>query len=135
MPSADNQQGELLEVLEFLDALIGMGEQDLRVLLEHGGDRNGRNVLRNRVEALQRVRAHEEVELAREEQQAVVHLRTAGHDRHVEAVLLVRPVRDRLIEAAVLGLGHPVGAERDLVELLRLRWGGEEGERDQRAGV
>ena len=35
--------------------------------------------------------------------------------------LLVRAVGDRLIEAAMLGLGDPVGAERDLVESLRRR--------------
>ena len=56
-----------------------------------------------------------------EQQHAVVHLRAARHDGDVEAVFLVRAVRDRLIEAAMLGLGDPVGAERDLVERLGLR--------------
>ena len=40
----------------------------------------------------------------------------------------VGAVGDRLIEAAMLGLGDPVGAERDLVELLRLRGRGEQRE-------
>ncbi len=59
--------------------------------------------------------AHVEVELAGSEQDAVVGLRTALHDRHVEAVFGVGAVRDGLIIAAMLGLGEPVGAERDLV--------------------
>ena len=35
--------------------------------------------------------------------------------------LRVGAVGERLIEAAVLGLRHPIGAEADLVERLRLR--------------
>ena len=50
-------------------------------------------------------------------------LRAARHDGDVEAVFLVGAVGDRLVEAAVLGLGHPVGAERDLVQRLSGRWG------------
>jgi hypothetical protein len=38
-------------------------------------------------------------------------------------VLALGAVGQRLVEAAVLGLGHPVGAERHLVERL-LRAGG-----------
>ena len=41
----------------------------------------------------------------------------------VEAVFLVSAVGQRLIEAAVLGLRHPIGAEADLVERLRLHRG------------
>jgi len=73
----------------------------------------------DRVERLQRVGAHEEVELADRQQDAVVDLRAARHDGHVEPVLAVSAVGERLVEPAVLGLGHPVGAERDLVERLR----------------
>ena len=68
--------------------------------------------------------AHEEVELADRQQDAVVHVRPARHDGDVEAVALVGAVGERLVEAAMLGLRHPVGAERHLVErLLRLRRG------------
>ena len=98
-----------------------MREQNLRVLLEDRRHRDHRNVLGDRVEALQAVRAHEEIELAGEQKHAVVHLRAARHNGHVEVVLLVRAVRDRLIEAPVLRFGHPVGAEGDLVEGLRIR--------------
>ena len=48
-------------------------------------------------------------------------LRPAGHDGDVEAVFLVGAVGDRLEEAAVLGLRHPVGAEGHLVQRLRRR--------------
>ena len=84
---------------------------------------SGRDVLLDRIEALQRVGAHEEVELADRQQDAVVHVRPARHDGDVEPVFAIGAVDQRLIEAAVLGLRHPVGAERDLVEGL-LRGGG-----------
>ena len=113
-----------------------MCDQHLRVLLEHGRDRKRGNVARDRVEALQRVGAHEEVELADRQQKAVVHVRPARHDGDLEAVSAIGPVNQRLVMAAVLGLRHPVGAEGDLVELL-LRGGGRvkearggDGERD-----
>ena len=120
-PLLGDEQRELLQVLEFLDALAGMRHQHLRLLLEHGGDRERRDVLLDRVEALQRVGAHEEVELADRQQDAVVHVRPARHDGDVEPVLAVGAVDQRLVMAAVLGLRHPVGAERDLVEGLRMR--------------
>ena len=113
---------QLLEVLELVDALPRMRHQHLRLLLEHGGDRERGNVLLDRVEALQRVGRHEEVELADRQQQAVVHVRPARHDGDVEAVSAIGAVDQRLVVAAVLALGHPVGAERHLVERpLRLR--------------
>ena len=98
-----------------------MREHHLRVLLENRRDRERRDVLLDRTEALQRVRAHEEIDLLGEQRQAVVHLRAARHDGHVEAVFRIGAVGDRLIEAAMLGLGDPIGAERNLVERLRLR--------------
>ena len=115
---APDEQRQLLEILELLDTLIRMCKEHQRILLEHGGDRNDRHVLLHRVETLQRVGAHEEVDLADGEQDAVVHVRTARHDGHVEAMLAVGAVGERLVEAAVLALRHPVGAERDFVELL-----------------
>ena len=95
-----------------------MRDQHLRVLLEDRRHRDGRNVLLDRVEGLQRIGAHEEVELADRQQDAVVHVRPALHDGDVEPVLLVGAVGERLVEAAVLGLRHPVGAEAHLVERL-----------------
>ena len=131
-PFGRDEQRQLLQVLELL-RLSGMRHQHLRLLLEHGCDGDGRNVLRDRVEALQRIRAHEEIDLAGEQRDAVVHLRAARHDGHVEAVFRIGAVGDRLIETAMLGLGHPVGAERDLVELLRLRGQAKQSDGEQRA--
>ena len=98
-----------------------MRHHDLRVLLEVGGDDDERHVLFDRVEVEQQIAAHVEVELAGGEQQAIVGLRTALHDGHVEAVFLVSAVGDRLIIAAVFGLGEPVGAVGHLVERERAR--------------
>src|SRR5262249_18187371 len=45
----------------------------------------------------------------------------ARHDDHVEAIFLVGAVGERLVEAPMLDLGHPVGAEANLVERSPLR--------------
>ena len=95
-----------------------MGQEDLRVLLEDGGDRDHRHVVGDGVERLQRVCGHEEVELAGDQQDAVVGVGATGHDGDVEAVLLVGAVGHRLEETAMLGLRDPVGPERHLVEGL-----------------
>ena len=65
-----------------------MRQEHLRVLLEHRGDRDHRHIVRHRVERLQGVRAHEEIELAGDQQGAVVHIGAARHDGDVEAVSL-----------------------------------------------
>ena len=116
-----DEDRQFFQIFELADALIGMREQHLRVLLEHGGDVDDRHILRDGVEALQRVGAHEEIELADGHQHAVIGVRAARYDGHVEAVFPVGAVGQRLVEAAVLGLGHPVGAESDFVERFRAR--------------
>ena len=98
-----------------------MRDQNLRVFLEARRHHDGRNIVLDRVETLQRVGAHEKVEFADGEQNAVVHVRPARHDGHVQPVFLVSAVGERLVEAAMFGLGHPIGAETDLVERLRLQ--------------
>lgn len=115
-----DEQRQFLQVVELLDALIGMRNQDLRLLLEDRRDRDCRNVLQRRVERLKRVRAHVELDPSRDQRKAMVRVRPARQDRHIEAVLLVCAVHQRLIEAAVLALRHPIGRERHLVERLRL---------------
>ena len=57
-----------------------------------------------------------EFDLAGEQQHAAVRLRPARQDRDVEPVFFVSAVDERLIIAAGLGIGEPIGAERDLVE-------------------
>ena len=132
-PLLGNKQRELLEILEFLDPLIRMRHQHLGILLEHGRDGKGGNILRDRIEALQRVGAHVEVELAHGQQDAIVHIRAAGHDGDIEPVVAIGAVGERLIEPAVLGLRQPVGTERDLVE--RLRAGRGEGKRQNQTNA
>ena len=93
-----------------------MGHEDLRALLEVGGDGDERQLGLGREEVADHVAAHEEVELAEQQQEAAVRLRAARHDGHVEAVLLVGAVGERLIEAAGRRVGQPVGAKAHLVE-------------------
>ena len=95
-----------------------MRDQHLRVLLEIRRDFDGGDILGDRVEALQIVGGQEEVDLADRQQDAVVHARAALADGDVEPVFAVGAVGKRLVEAAVLGLRHPIGAEGDLVERL-----------------
>ena len=71
-----------------------MRQEDLRILLEDGGDRHHRHVVGDRIERQQRVRAHEEIELAGDQQHAVVVVGAARHDGDVEAVFLVGAVGD-----------------------------------------
>ena len=78
----------------------------------------------DRVEGQQKIAAHVEVESSGRQQELVVGLRAALHDRDVEAVFGVSAVGDRLVISAMLGLGEPVGPERNLV-------GGERGRREQ----
>ncbi len=96
-----------------------MREEDLRILLKDRGDRDHRDVVGYRVEGLQRVRAHEEIEFARDQLDPVVDVRATGNDFDVETVTRVSAVRDGLIESAMFGLRDPVGTERHLVEAGR----------------
>ena len=95
-----------------------MGNQDLRIRLEHRCDRERRNILLDRIEGLQRVRAQVKVDLSYRQEDAIVDLRTARDDGDVEPVSAVCAVRQRLIESAVLGLRDPVGGKGQLVERL-----------------
>jgi hypothetical protein len=52
-----------------------------------------------------------ELDAVGQQKRAVVDLRTAGDDLDVEAAFGVGAVGDRLVEAAMFGLGEPVGAE------------------------
>jgi hypothetical protein len=94
-----------------------MGEDDLRVLLEDRGDVDDRDFLGRGVEGLQEVAAHVELDAVGQQERAVVDLRAAGDDLDVEAAFGVGAVGDRLVEAAMFGLGEPVGAEGDLCQV------------------
>jgi len=113
-----DKQSELLQVLELLH--VGISDQDLRFFLKARRHHDGRDIVFDRIEALQRIGAHEEVDLADRQQNAVIHVRPARHDGHVEPVSFVGAVGERLVETAMFGLRHPIGTEADLVERLRL---------------
>jgi hypothetical protein len=60
------------------------------------------------------VAAHEEFELAEQEKKTAIHLRAAGHNRHVETVLRIGAVGHGLKESARLRVRQPIGAELHL---------------------
>ena len=60
----DEDVGGVLEVGKRLEALTGMGDQDLGVLLENRGDDDGRDVLLHGGESLNHVAAHVEIDAA-----------------------------------------------------------------------
>jgi hypothetical protein len=75
----------ILQVFPGVEALAGMGHQHLRLLLEGGGDDLDRDVLFDGREGFKHVAAHVEVDLAGQQQCAIVHLRAALGDGHIEA--------------------------------------------------
>ena len=123
-PFLGHEQRQRFQVFEPLRLDLRVHQKYLRVFLEDRGDADDGHLVGHRVERQQIVGRHREVEFAGHEQDAVVDVRPARHDRHVKAVAFIGAVSNRLEETAMLGLGHPVGAERHLVELvLRLRRG------------
>ena len=100
----------------FVEADAGMRHEDLRVFLEVGGDRDGRDVVLHRQEIADHVAAHEELDLAGDQEHAAVRRRAALEDGDVQAVFGVSPVDESLVIAAGLRIGDPIGAEGHLVE-------------------
>ena len=88
-----------------------MRHHNLRIFLEIRGDDDDRDVAGDRVEGQQQIAAHVEVQPSGRQQELVVGLRAALHDRDVEPVFCISAVGDRLVISAMLGLGEPVGAE------------------------
>ena len=93
-----------------------MRHHDLRIFLEIGRDDNDRQLLFGGGKAKQHIAAHVEFDLAGGEQQAIVGLGAALQNGHIEPVFGVGAVDDRLIIAAMFGLGEPIGAERHFVQ-------------------
>ena len=119
--------GSLARSANVLTPDVRVGDQHLRVLLEDRRDLDHRNVLLDRREGADQVALHVELDLVGQQQRLVGGLRAALDDRDLQPVFLVGAVGDRLVEAAVLAFGQPVGAEGDLVEILRRRLAGERG--------
>jgi hypothetical protein len=101
---------------ETIEPLPWMRHEDERDLLEHSRDDIDRHVRSGRVEGLDNVGAHVELDPSGGKQQAVVGLRAALNDRHVEPIFRIGSVGERLIEAAVFGLRPPIGGKGHLVE-------------------
>jgi hypothetical protein len=80
-------------------------------------DVDDRDFLGRGVEGLQEIAAHVELDAVGQHQRAVVDLRAAGDDLDVETAFGIGAVGDRLVEAAMFGLGQPVGAEGDLCQV------------------
>ena len=111
-----NEQRQRFELFEFRDLGVGVGYENLRIFLKNGGHAYHGHVVGHRIQRHQGIRGHEEVELAGNQQHAVVVVRAAGHDGDVKSVFLVGAIGERLEKPAVLGFGHPVGPERDFVQ-------------------
>ena len=108
-----------------------MRHQDHRINLKEARDIDDGDFLLHRVEGLDEVRAHGEIDAAGGEQQPRIDLRAALQDAHLQPVAGVGAVGDRLIEAAMLRLRPPVRREGDLVERLRWSEAGEEEKEQQ----
>ena len=93
-----------------------MRHEDLRIFLEMGGDGDGRDVVLHRQEIADHVAAHEEFDLAGDQEHAAVRRRAALQNGDVEAVFGVSSVDERLVVAAGLRVGDPIGAKGHLVE-------------------
>jgi len=76
-----------------------------------------------------------EIDASGGEQKLVIQLRPTLDDLHIEAVALVCAVGERLIEAAMLGFGEPIGREGDTIERQRVRSGAEKQKCGERAGI
>ena len=104
------------QVLPFVHADARMRHETLRILLEVGGDSNRRNIVLDGEEIADHVAAHEELDLAGDQQHAPVRGWAALQDRDVKPVFLVGAVDQSLVIAAGLRIGEPVGPEGHLVE-------------------
>ena len=74
--------------------------------------------------------AHVEIDASGGQQQAIVALRAALQDRDLEAVFGIGAIGQRLIEAAMLRLGAPIGRETHAIE----RGGGKHSARHDEGG-
>src|SRR5262249_41879315 len=93
--------------------LTRMGDQDRRVFLEDCRDRHHWDVLAYKVERAKRVRGKVKVQPPGGKQLGMIDLRSALAQRDRKPMPAVYPGGDRLVVAAMLGFGPPVGAEGD----------------------
>ncbi len=90
-----------------------MGDQHRGILLEDCRHRDEGHLLLDELDGLSA--AEVELHAARHQQGHVIDLRAALLDRDVQPVTRIDAGGDRLVEAAIFGLGFPVQAERDVI--------------------
>ncbi len=100
-----------LHVGEAVDAHIGVGDQDLGVLLHEGRHGFHRHMLGGEIHGDEAVRADAQLHRAGRHELGHVHAGAAGHERHLQAPLGIFAIGLGLIESALFRLGAPVGGE------------------------
>ena len=90
-----------------------MGDQDLGVLLEEGGDRLHRSSFGDQVQGNEAVGSHAQLDGPGGQQLRHIDAWPALDDLDVQVSPCIGPGRQGLIEATMLGLGPPVGGEAD----------------------
>ena len=108
-----------------------MADQHLRILLEDRGDGEERRAEAHIGEGLEAAR-HDHVDPAGEQELADVEAGAALAHLALDAGLAIEAGGDRLVVAAMLGLGAPVGLDAHLLERLGVRPAAQRHE--QRAG-
>ena len=96
-----------------------MGDQHCQIFLKNRRYREKRQVFLRKFD--RPTAAQIKVEPAGRQQLHVIDLRPALLDRDVEAVLCINSGRDRLIKAAIFGLGLPVETKGDAILGARRR--------------
>ena len=108
---ADENRVGFGQVAEFVKPLPGVCKHRLRVFLEDGRHHRCWHAVFHVVKTQQQVATHQEVNLADGQKRAVVDLRAALLDFHIQSHFLVGAINQRLIKAAVTGLRLPVCGE------------------------
>jgi hypothetical protein len=112
---ADEGGGRFGQVRKLVVTLPGVGKNRLRVFLENRGYHHGRHTVFHVVEAQQQVARHQEINLPGGQKGAVVHLRAALGNFHVQPHPFVGSVSHSLVKAAVTRLRPPVRAKNDFL--------------------
>ena len=113
----------LRQILEPVQTHRGMRHQDDGVLLEKTRHNQCRDSLLNRMQRLDHVGAKIKIDATRREQKLIIGLRSALDDLYLEPVALIRAIDERLVKAAMFGLGTPVGGEAHAIERACRRCG------------
>ena len=106
-----------------------MRHENLRVFLKVCRHNQCGYALLQRGEGGNHIATHVELDLAGDQQQAIIGLRPAGQDGHIKAVFLISAICHSLIKATMLCFGEPIATKGHLVEGLSRKDMGHKGER------